>query len=87
MSAYAVSKGTGISATALGQILKGKRSITPTIGLKLSKFFGMSEAYFVTCRHNMVSISHKKKKDTLSKITPFRADKSQGHKLLNVLKS
>ncbi len=83
LSAYVISKGTGISATALGQILKGKRSITPTTGLKLSKFLGVSEAYFVNLQTQYdLDLAKEKTKDTLCKITPFRLGKSQGHKLL-----
>ncbi len=78
LSAYAVSKGTGISATALGQIVKGKRGITPTTGLKLSKFLGMSEAYFVNLQTQYdLDRAKEKSKDTLREITPFRSDKTQ----------
>ena len=44
---YAVSKATGISQTALGEILKGKRGISPQNALKLSKYLGMSESFFI----------------------------------------
>ncbi len=46
LSAYKVSQETGISQTALGEILRGKRSISPANSLKLAKFFGMSEDFF-----------------------------------------
>lgn len=83
LSAYAVSKGTGISATALGQILKGKRSITPTTGLKLSKFLGMSEAYFINLQTQYdIDIAKEKTEETLGKIIPFRSKKSSSHDLL-----
>ena len=47
LSAYRVSKETGISAVNLSKILQGKRAITPDTGLRLAKFLGMSENYFI----------------------------------------
>ncbi len=47
LTAYRVSKETGISQVNLSKILQGKRSITPDTGLRLAKFLGMSENYFI----------------------------------------
>ena len=47
ITAYAVSKGTGIPQTALSEIIKGKRNISAINALKLSKFFGVSENFFM----------------------------------------
>ncbi|MCB2181266.1 MAG: HigA family addiction module antidote protein [Desulfobulbaceae bacterium] len=46
LSAYNVAKDTGISSMALSEILRGIRSITPRVGIRLSKYFGVSEGYF-----------------------------------------
>lgn len=46
LSAYKVSKSTGITSMALSEILRGLRSITPRVGIRLSKYFGLSEGYF-----------------------------------------
>lgn len=46
LSAYRVCKDTGIPSMALSEILRGIRSITPRIGIRLSKYFGVSEGYF-----------------------------------------
>jgi addiction module HigA family antidote len=46
LSAYRVSKETGIPAMTLSEILRGIRSITPRVGIRLSKYFGVSEGYF-----------------------------------------
>lgn len=46
LSAYRVAKDTGIPNMALSEILRGKRSITPRVGIRLSKYFGLSEGYF-----------------------------------------
>jgi len=46
LSAYRVSKDTGISSMTLSEILRGIRRITPRVGIRLSKYFGVSEGYF-----------------------------------------
>ena len=47
ISAYRVSKDTNISNMTLSEIIRGKRSITPRVGIRLSKYFGVSEGYFL----------------------------------------
>lgn len=47
LTKYFVSKQTGISQVNLSKILKGERSITPDTGLRLAKFLGVSENYFI----------------------------------------
>ena len=46
LSAYRVCKETGISQVTLGKILKGQRSISVDTGLRLARFFGMSDNFF-----------------------------------------
>ncbi len=46
LSAYKVSKDTGVPSMALSEILRGIRGITPRVGIRLSKYFGLSEGYF-----------------------------------------
>jgi len=46
VSAYKVAKDTNISSMAISEILRGKRNITPRVGIRLSKYFGVSEGYF-----------------------------------------
>ena len=73
LTPYAVSKETGISQTALGEILKGKRGITAVNGLKLSKFFGMSESYFLNLQTKYdIDIAKENTKKPLANIIPFR---------------
>ena len=45
LSPYALAKGLGISPTAVGEILSGKRAVTPATALRLQRFFG-AEAEF-----------------------------------------
>ena len=46
VSAYRVSKDTNVSNMTISEIVRGKRSITPRVGIRLSKYFGVSEGYF-----------------------------------------
>ncbi|MBM9520964.1 HigA family addiction module antidote protein [Desulforhopalus vacuolatus] len=73
LTVYAVSKGTGIPQTALGEILKGKRNISPINALKLSKFFNVSENFFlkIQSRYDLDKAKEKAEKP-LSKIIPFK---------------
>lgn len=73
ITAYAVSKGTGITQTAIGEIIKGKRNISPVNALKLSKFFGVSESFFmnIQARYDL-DLAKEKARKPLSKIVPFK---------------
>ena len=47
ISAYRISKDTGMPATRVSQILKGKRKITADTALRLSKYFGNSADFWM----------------------------------------
>lgn len=83
ITVYSVSKGTGISQTALGEIIKGKRNISPINALKLSKFFGVSENFFmnIQARYDL-DLAKEKAKRPLSKIIPFKQQKLNNKDLL-----
>lgn len=83
LTPYAVSKGTGIPQTALGQIIKGKRNISAINALKLSKYFGVSESFFINVqtRYNL-DLAKEKAKIPLSKILPFNAAKPNNNDLM-----
>jgi addiction module HigA family antidote len=46
-SAYWLAKGLRMSQTAVGEILAGKRAITPATALRLSRFFGSSAEFWL----------------------------------------
>ncbi len=73
LTPYAVAKGTAIPQTALGEILKGKRNISAINALKLSKYFGVSESFFINIqtRYNL-DLAKDKAKKPLSKIIPLK---------------
>ncbi len=47
VTAYRLSKEAGINNMAISEILRGKRNISPKVGLRLAKYFGVSESYFI----------------------------------------
>lgn len=47
ISAYLLSKQTGLSQTRLGQIIREKRSITAETALKLGKFFDIPAEFWM----------------------------------------
>lgn len=46
MSAYALAQALGVQRTAVGQVLAGKRSVTPLMALRLSRFFGTTALFW-----------------------------------------
>jgi len=47
ISAYRLAKDTGMPATRVSQILKGKRRITADTALRLSRYFGNSAEFWM----------------------------------------
>ncbi len=44
---YRLAKEIGVPQRRIGEIIAGKRSITPDTGLRLSRFFGTSDGFWV----------------------------------------
>ena len=80
VSAYRISKDTNISNMAISEIVRGKRSITPRVGIRLSKFFGVSEGYFsrLQLQYDIDLIKEKEGKE-VKKIHPFNPTKHSGN--------
>jgi addiction module HigA family antidote len=47
ISAYRLSKETGLSQTRLGQLMKGKRSMTAETAVKLARFFEVPPEFWM----------------------------------------
>lgn len=47
ISQYRLAKETGIPAQRIGQIVLGRRSVTADTDLRLCKFFGLSDGYWL----------------------------------------
>jgi len=80
VSAYRISKDTNISNMAISEIVRGKRSITPRVGIRLSKFFGVSEGYFsrLQLQYDLDLIKEKEGKE-VKKIQQFNPTKHNGN--------
>jgi antitoxin HigA-1 len=44
---YRVAKEIGVPQRRIGEIVAGKRAVTADTGLRLSRFFGMSEGFWI----------------------------------------
>ncbi len=44
---YRLSKAIDVPATRIGEIVSGTRAITADTGLRLSRFFGMNDAFWI----------------------------------------
>ncbi len=47
ITAYRLAKDIGVTPMRISEILRGKRGISANTGLRLAKYFGMSEGYFI----------------------------------------
>ena len=73
ISAYRLAKEIDVSATRIGEILSGKRSITADTDLRLCKFFGLSNGYWLRAQaaFDMENVRVDIAKD-LMKIKPWK---------------
>lgn len=47
---YRLAQATGLSQTAIGEILRGQRSITAQSGLRISRALGLSDRYWLNAQ-------------------------------------
>lgn len=47
ISQYRLAQATGLPATRIGEIVRGKRRITPETALRLSRALGLSDRYWI----------------------------------------
>jgi len=71
---YRLAKEIGVSQRRIGEIVAGTRAVTADTGLRLSRFFGMSEGFWVGLQ---VDYDAARAKDalakTLARIKPWAA--------------
>lgn len=69
---YRVAKEIGVPQRRIGEIVAGNRAVTADTGLRLSRFFGMSDGFWIGLQMDFDAV---KAKDalakTLSKIKPW----------------
>jgi antitoxin HigA-1 len=70
---YRLAKSIGVPQQRLGEILAGRRSITADTGLRLSRFFGMSDGFWIGLQADYdMAKARASMGDALDRITPFQ---------------
>jgi addiction module HigA family antidote len=63
----------GVSEINVEEIIRGRKSISSEIGLKMAKFFGLSERYFIDLQAEYdFRIARENVKDVIDKIKTIR---------------
>lgn len=74
---YRLAKEIGVSQRRIGEIVAGARAVTIDTGLRLSRFFGMSEEFWVGLQMDYDAAKAKDAlSQTLAKIRPWRPQDS-----------
>jgi antitoxin HigA-1 len=69
---YRLAKEIGVPQRRIGEIVAGNRSVTADTGLRLSRFFGMSDEFWIGLQMDFDAANAKDKiKATLAKIRPW----------------
>lgn len=72
LSQYRLAKEIGVPAQRISEIILGKRSITADTDLRLCKFFGLSNGYWLRAQvaHD-IEVAERQMGDLLSRIRPY----------------
>lgn len=72
LSRYRLAKEIGVPAQRVGDIVAGKRAVTADTDLRLSRFFGLSEGYWLRAQaaHD-IEVARARLEDALDRITPW----------------
>ncbi len=71
ISQYRVAKEIGVQQRRISEIVKGTRAITSDTGLRLSRFFGLNDGFWIGLQADYdMAVSRKSLKDVLSNIRP-----------------
>lgn len=76
---YRLAKEIGVSQRRIGEIVAGTRAVTADTGLRLSKFFGTSEGFWIGLQLDCDAARAKDRlAEVLGKIKPWDATVSAG---------
>lgn len=80
LTKYRLSKDIGVSATRIGEIVSGKRSITADTDLRLCKYFELSNGYWLRIQNQFdIEIEKRKIQSELKDIIPFNKMRKLSH--------
>jgi len=78
LSQNALAKAIGVPANRINAIINGQRGITADTDLRLAKYFGMSNGFFIGLQEDFdLMITERKIKEELNKIIPFKPKASK----------
>lgn len=84
ISQYRLAKEIGVPAQRIGQIVLGNRRITADTDLRLCKFFGLSDGYWLRAQEAYdLEVARRSIESDLSKITPWKPVCSAGSQVKN----
>ncbi len=70
---YRLAKEVGVPQRRIGEIVAGTRSVTADTGLRLSRFFGMSDNFWIGLQMDYDAANAKDSlEETLAKIKPWK---------------
>lgn len=72
ISQYRLAKEIGVPAQRIGEIIHGRRAITADTDLRLCRFFGLSDGYWLRAQaaHD-TEVAQREMRETLAAITPW----------------
>lgn len=80
ISQYRLAKEIGVPAQRIGQIIAGNRSITADTDLRLCRFFGLSNGYWLRLQAAYdTEIAEDALQDQLQNIRPWNPDEESRH--------
>lgn len=75
ISQYRLAKETGIPAQRIGQIVLGRRAVTVDTDLRLCRFFGLTDGYWLRAQAAYdTEVSKRKLAPELAKIRPWKCE-------------
>ena len=80
LSQYRLAKEIGVPAQRISEITAGKRAITADTDLRLCRFFGLSDGYWLRAQaaHD-TEVAEPNLRDALRKIKPWKETRSKTH--------
>lgn len=73
LTKYRLAKSIGVPAQRIGEIVAGRRAITADTDLRLCKFFGLSEGWWLRLQASYdTAIARRKMGKALEKIVPLK---------------
>ena len=77
ISRYRLAKDIGVPAQRIGDIVMGKRAVTADTDLRLSRYFGLTEGFWLRAQAACdLEIARKAIKSDIEKIVPFHGKAS-----------